>query len=235
MDAVAIAGLCVAVIGTFTAIFLVPFVQRPRLEITESIWPQEGRFPWTFAVFQVHNKPLSAFFGTFLTRQIAQGCVAEINFFKWGTDEKIFPTTISGRWSSHNPPITWMKEPTGVVVTAVTAIPRQSMDQGYSGVYDPTPSLDPPDQNIAASERGEEVAVAVLTTVGGIGAYAWSKESYMYEDWKNPDLRLEDRAIYRIDVCVRGSSVKKKASFRLNVISPNVIDFRLEKAIDPKP
>jgi hypothetical protein len=184
MDAVAIAGLVVAIVGTSIAIFLVPFIQRPRLEITESIWSQEGQFSWTFAVFQVRNKPLSAFFGTFLTRQMAQGCVVEIDYFNWETGERVFPTTITGRWSSHNPPITWMQNPIGPVLPAVTGTPRLYTGPGYGGVYDPTPSLDPPDQNIAVSERGEEVAVAVLQKVSGFNAYAWSKESYMYEDWK---------------------------------------------------
>lgn len=173
MDAVGIAGLAVGVVA-LVLVFLVPFIQRPRLEINESLWPPAGRFPWTFAVFQVRNKPLAAPLNIFLRREAAQGCVVKIDYFKWGTGEQVFPT-ITDRWSSHNLPITWMQEPIGVVVTAVTGTPRQSMGPGYSGVYDPSPSLDPPEQNIAATERGEEVAVAILQTVSGFNAYAWSK------------------------------------------------------------
>jgi hypothetical protein len=225
--AVGIAGLAVGVVA-LVLVFLVPFIQRPRLEINESLWPPAGHFPWTFAVFQVRNKPLAAPLNIFLRREAAQGCLVEIDYFKWGTDEQIFPT-ITGRWSSHNPPVTWMQEPTGVVVTAVTGVPRQSMGPGYSGVYDPSPSLDPPEQNIAASERGEEVAVAVLQTISGFNAYAWSTESFKYTDWENPEWRLDYPAIYRIDVHVRGPGVVKKACFTLCFISANFNDFRLEK------
>ncbi len=224
MDVALIVGI-VALVATF----LVPFIQRPRLEINESVWSPAGRFPWTFAVFQVRNKPLTGLLGRFLTRQVAQGCVVEIDYFKWGTDEQIF-RTITGRWSSHNPPITWMQEPTGLVLPAVTGTPRQYTGPGYSGVYDPTPSLDPAEHDIGASERGEEVAVAVLTTVSGFEAYAWSRESYQYPDWKNPERSLEYPAIYRIDVRVRGSSVVKKACFTLCFISQDFNDFRPQKA-----
>ena len=227
MDAVAIAGLVVAIVALVVPL-LVLSIQRPRLEITESAWSPAEPTAWTFAVFQVRNKPLTGVFGRFLTRQDAQECVVEIDYFKWDTDQRIFPT-ITGRWSSHNPPITWMQEPTGLEQTAVTGAPRQSMGPGYSGVYNPTPSLDPPEHDIGASERGEEVAVAILTTMGGVGAYAWSRESYKYPDWKNPDRWLDDSTIYRIDVCVRGSSVVKKARFILCFISLNFSDFRLEK------
>jgi hypothetical protein len=122
-----------------------------------------------------------------------------------------------------------MQNPIGPVLPAVTGTGRQYTGPGYSGVYDPTPSVDPEEHDIGASGRGEEVAVAILTTVSGIGAYAWSRESYQYEDWKDPERSLDCPAIYRIDVCVRGASVVKKARFRLCFISANFNDFRLEK------
>jgi hypothetical protein len=81
-----------------------------------------------------------------------------------------------------------------------------------------------------ASEKGEEVAVAILTTVSGFGAYAWSRESYAHTDWANHDRSLEYGANYRIEVRVRGSSAFEKAAFRLDFISQDFNDFRLKKA-----
>src|SRR4051812_33737753 len=79
-------------------------LKRPRLEIVPSPWSPAGPVAWTFAAVRVCNEPLGAPFNRFLTREAAQGCVVDIDYFKWGTSERLF-ATVPGRWSSHPEPI----------------------------------------------------------------------------------------------------------------------------------
>ena len=58
MAAVGIAGLTVGIVALIVAL-LVPFVQRPRLEIEESVWSPAEPTLWTFAILQVRNKPVA--------------------------------------------------------------------------------------------------------------------------------------------------------------------------------
>jgi len=223
---VGIAALAVAVVAIVVP-FMIHALERPRLEIIPALWPAAGHAPWTFAVVKVRNKPLAAPLNRLLTRQAAQGCVVEIDYYKWGTGERKFPT-IPGRWSSHNPPIEWLPNAQPFSLPALTGTARQYTGPGFSGVYNP--ALDPLEHNVAASETGEEVAVAILTTVSGVRAFAWSKESYNYPDWANHDQCLDYETTYRIVVRVRGSSVFKEEPFRLDYVSADFKDFRLQKA-----
>jgi len=93
----------VLAVAAIAASVLVPFVvealERPRLEIGPSPWIPAGPTPWTFAIVQVCNKPLAGPLAMFLTRQAAQACVADIDYFRWGTGERVMPT-MHGRWTS---------------------------------------------------------------------------------------------------------------------------------------
>jgi hypothetical protein len=225
MDAALVIGI-VALVVAIVVPFMIHVLERPRLEIIPALYSPAEPLPWTFAVVQVRNKPLAAPLNRLLTRQAAQGCVVEIDYLKWGTRERKFPR-IPGRWSSHNPPIEWLPNPLPLALPALTGTARQYTGPGFSGVYNP--ALDPLEHDVAVSETGEEVAVAILTTVSGLGAFAWSKESYRHPDWANPDRSL-DHGTYRIEVRVRGSSVVKKEDFRLDWVSDDFKDFRLQKA-----
>lgn len=226
MDAALVVGI-VALVVAIVVPFMIHALERPRLEIIPALWPAAGYGPWTFAVVQVRNKSLAAPLNRLLTRQAAQGCVVEIDYYKWGTGERKFPT-ILGRWSSHNPPIDWLPNALPLALPPLTGTARQYTGPGFRGVYNP--ALDPLEHNVAASDMGEEVAVAILTTVSGAEAFAWSKESYNYPDWANPDLSLDYETTYRIVVRVRGSSVVKEEAFRLDYVSLDFKDFRLQKA-----
>jgi hypothetical protein len=145
-----------------------------------------GPAAWTFAAVQVRNKPITAPLARRLMRQAAQGCVVDIDFFRWGTEDKVF-STVPGRWSSHPQPIRSVPSPSaladpfipGPPVTGGTASTMSYRpDPGFSLVYDPT--LDPRQHDVAVSQAGEEVAVAILRAGE---AFAFSTESYDHNAW----------------------------------------------------
>ena len=109
MDILGAAALVVGVI----ALGVPPTIEalkRPRLDIIlVPPWSPAGPVAWTFAAVQVHNKPLAGPLGRLLTRQAAQGCVVDIDYFKWGRpDGERVNSTVPGRWSSHQEPIRWV-------------------------------------------------------------------------------------------------------------------------------
>jgi len=195
-------GLALAVVALVAA-FVVPFtveaLERPRLEIITSSWQSAGPIPWTFATVQVRNRPLAAPLAKLLTRQAAQGCVILIDYFHWGSGERVIPT-VQGRWTSHQ--------------ELTEAIPHltenTSTDQRY--------------RDIPVSRAGEEIAVAVLNEES---AYAFSSASYGYPAFGNPAWRL-NRGTYRIAVRVLGSSVDREQVFKLEFLSNNFAQFRLQ-------
>jgi hypothetical protein len=93
---------------------------------------------------------------------------------------------------------------------------------GYGLQYDRT--LDPAEQTVAASEGGEEVAVAVL--IQGDEAFAWGTESYAYNGWRKPEWEL-GHGTYRVEVRVEGSSVSRSAAFKLEYLNEDFARFRL--------
>ena len=100
-------GVILAIVGIVAAIIVplsIEVLKRPRLEIVPTPWSPGGPVEWTFAVVQVLNKPLTGPLARLLSRQAAQGCVVDIDYFSWGLDEKLMPT-VHGRWSSHPEPL----------------------------------------------------------------------------------------------------------------------------------
>jgi hypothetical protein len=183
----------VLTIAALVAAFVVPFAveafRRPRLEIIPSPWLPAGPTPWTFATVQVRNKRLAGPLARLLTREAAQGCVVDIDYFRWGTDERVIPT-VHGCWTDH----------TG------------------------TETADRRNRDIPASHIGVEVAVAVLREGE---AFAVSSESYVPNAFGNPVWPL-DRGTYRIVVHVYGSSVDHKQVFKLEYLSDDFGQFRLQ-------
>jgi len=78
--------LGVAALGASVLVpFAVEALERPRLEIIPSQWIPAGPTLWTFAIVQIRNKPLVGPLAKLLTRQAVQGCVVDIDYFRWGT------------------------------------------------------------------------------------------------------------------------------------------------------
>ena len=181
----AIAAIVVAIGVPIT----VEAFRRPRLEIAPAPWLPAGPTPRTFATVQVRNRPLAEPLASVLTRQAAQGCVVDLDFYRWGTDERAMPT-VRGRWTN----------PTGA----------ETADRRY--------------RDIPVSRAGVEVAVAVLQEGE---AAAVSSESDMFG---NPAYRLA-RGTYRVAVHVHGSSVDYEQAFKLEYLSDDFGQFRLQKMI----
>lgn len=102
-----IAGLVVAILALVFAIgvpLLIERLKRPSLEITAADWRTPGPLIRTFAVVRIRNKPVARPFSRFLRREVAQGCVVEIDFRHGANREQLFQP-IRGRWSSHSEPI----------------------------------------------------------------------------------------------------------------------------------
>ena len=140
MDA-AVALAAVALIAAFVVPGAIEAFKRPRLSIVPSPWSPAGPVAWTFAAIQVHNRPLGAPFNRFLMREAAQRCVVDLDFFRWGTDERVMET-VPGRWSSHHEPIQMIPSPPAAPAPysggTATLDPNY---QAFTGLYDPT--LDP--------------------------------------------------------------------------------------------
>jgi hypothetical protein len=253
MDLGIILGI-VAVVAAFAVPLGIEAFKRPRLEITPSSWSSVGPVNWTFATVRVRNRPVWWGVRKLLTRQAAQACEVDLEFYRWGTEEKLLPT-IPGRWSSHQQPIrsvpssgsasyqpygspvrpndggtasTYSNQPSGIVTVGPPAsgAPAPDPPSTFAGFFDA--SLDPRQQNVAVSPDGEEVAVAILTTARG--AFAFSTDSYDHSDYGNPNWTLKTGSSYRIVVHVHGSSVSRKEAFRLDYNSRNFSDFTLKPA-----
>lgn len=259
MDVGTVLGL--VAIGVAIAVpFGIEALKRPRLEIIPSQWSPSRFVTWTFATVRVYNKPLAKPLNRLVTRQAAQGCVIEIDYYLLDSEARSFPT-VPGRWSSVPEPLRSVPSSlaterragcggttsafTGFPVTGVGppvtggtapifAVPSVSAPVASTGagfaepkftvVYDPT--LDPGQRDVAVSQAGEEVAVAILRDGE---AFAFSTESYNHPSWGNPAWRLTRGSTYRIVVCVRGSSIQEERKFRLEYLSHDISQFRLQE------
>jgi hypothetical protein len=181
-----ILAIAAIVVATGVPISVEAF-RRPRLEITPSPWLPAGPTPRTFATVQVRNRPLAEPLANVLTRQAAQGCAVDLDFYRWGTDERAIPM-VHGRWTNH--------------------IGAETADRRY--------------RDIPVSPVGVEVAVAVLREGE---AAAVSSES---EIFGNPAYRLV-RGTYRVAIHVHGSSVDCEQVFKLEYLSDDFGQFRLQE------
>jgi hypothetical protein len=225
----AVAALILAVVGivaAFVAPAAIELVKRPRLKIIPAPWEPQGPTAWTFATVRIRNKPITARLVRGLMRQAAQGCVVDIDFFRWGTEDKPF-RTVPGRWSSHPEPIRSVPTqdpfipgppPSGGTASTMNV----EVQPGFSRLYDST--LDPRQQDVTVGPLREEVAVAILKAGE---AFAFSTESYDHNAWGNPAWGL-DHGTYRVVVRVRGSSVEQTRAFKLEYLDDNFANFRLQ-------
>ena len=205
MDAGLVIGVAALVVGiaALAVPFRIEWLKKPRLEIVPSTWLPTGPVGWTFATVRVRNKPLTGTSSRLLTRQAAQGCTVDIDFFDWRDPDVRIRTTMPGRWSSHQQPIRSVPNVQPWLLPSATGAPGNvSMPVPFDAEYDPT--LDPRHHDVPVSEDGEEVAVAILLRRGE--AFAFSTESYDHPDFANPDWKL-DHGTYRIVVRVHRSEV----------------------------
>jgi hypothetical protein len=140
-------GVILAIIGIVAAIAVplsIELLKRPRLKIVPTRWSPGGPVEWTFAVVQVLNKPLTGPIARLLSRQAAQGCVVDIDYFSWGLDEKLMPT-VRGRWSSHPEPLRSVPAPSaetprgtgGAISPVASAFPMRAAPQALIPVVAP--------------------------------------------------------------------------------------------------
>lgn len=102
MDIIGIAALAVGVVALGVCIAM-EALKRPRLTIVNSKWPNPSFVPWTFATVRVRNEPLAPPLRNLLTRQSAQACKAEIEFYRWDSTAPFL--RLPGRWSAVPQPL----------------------------------------------------------------------------------------------------------------------------------
>jgi len=185
---------------------------------------------WTFAAAQVTNDPvMPGVFRRFITRQSADGCELWVEFRKSGEDGLAMPQII-GRWSSQPEPI--RREP--VVLPPPVGGPDQP-DAPVGGAiqiiasYDIALATASRRVSVAASESGEEVAVAVLRSDGR--AFAWGAESYAYPNWEHPDWELQ-HGTYDVTLKAVASGATVSRRFQLPFLSGDFAQFKLDRLPD---
>jgi len=210
------------------AAFIVPgtieYLKRPQLQIVPGAWVPPGPAPWTFASVMIRNKQIVGPAGRFLSRDTAQACVVEIDYYRWDSREKVIPT-VTGRWDSHPQP-----ERRVPLDHTNTAIGPAEVDpdalQPSRLVYDP--SLDIPQQDITVGYDIGQVSVAILRNGE---AFAFANESYAYLDNQmgKPEWKLA-KGTYRIVVRVRPSNASEQSRpFKLEYLTDNFREFQLQE------
>ncbi|HVP75824.1 MAG TPA: hypothetical protein VMS63_07365 [Gaiellaceae bacterium] len=218
----AIAGFVVA-LAALLLTFALEWLKRPRLTVDASLFRPGGPTQWTFATVEVRNDPSMPWpFRMFLSRQSADACEVALEFRRSGEPALALPP-IQGRWSSQPEPI--RREP---IVLPQDLRERGSPDSPQGPLIQLIPAFDPAmaqasrRMDVAAADRGEQVAIAVLRHDGT--AFAWGAESYAFPGWQNPDWQL-DRGTYDVTVRVRGSGVEVAKAFELPFLSGNFAAF----------
>lgn len=199
-------GLVLAVAAILLAVGM-ERLKRPRLAIHASTWARSGAVAWTFATVRIVNRPLSKAFSWILVRQIAAGCRVTIEYRALGQQALVLPQ-IQGRWSSRPEP--WIIQPSSGQIHVA---------------YDPAKATESTRLDLAPSDDGEEVAVAILKQNGA--AFAWSPDSYAYPGFEHPQLVLQ-RGEYEVTVQAQAGGVSTSARFRLQYLSGDFARFRLQ-------
>jgi len=147
-------------VAAFVASVLVPFMveafERPRLEIISSQWTPTGPTLWAFATIRIRNKPLAGPLAKLLTRQAAQGCVVDIDYFRWGTDERVMPTVHGHRYRDI-PASSTGEEVAVAALGGGAAFAYSSETYGYNAFGHPAWRLDRGTYRIAVQVRGSSV------------------------------------------------------------------------------
>jgi hypothetical protein len=234
VDVIGIAAL----VAAFGVPSTIEFMKKPRIRIEPVPWPHPGDdVPlMTFAAAQVRNKPWRAPL-SFLTRP-ADACRVSIDWWTLGEAGKVrkFPT-MQGRWDKHAEPLksvtssslTFPPDYTyygGTIPTTGPGAPTVSYSTRYA--YEPDRVV--AEQTIAVGSDLGRVSVAVLR---GREAFAFSDGSYAFMDQglANPAWKLDLGKTYLVDVHIKGSNAKCNKTFKLEYLSYNFEEFRLQ-AVD---
>lgn len=232
VDVLGLAGL----VAAFGVPFTIEFMKRPRIRIESAHWhhPGEGVRLMTFAAVQVINRPWPVPL-SFLTRP-ADACRVSIDWWTVGENGNVrkFPT-MPGRWDKHAEPLKTETSRSvnfppdytdygGTVPTMGPGAPTVSYSTRYA--YDPDRVVT--EQTIAVGSDLGRVSVAVLRRRQ---AFAFSDESYAFMDQglANPAWKLDEGKTYLVEVHVKGSNAKYEATFKLEYLSDNFEQFRLQR------
>jgi hypothetical protein len=224
-----------ALVAAFGVPGTIEFMKKPRLRIEPVPWQHPGDdVPlMTFAAVQVRDEPWRAPF-SFLTRP-ADACRVSIDWWMLGEAGKVrkFPT-MPGRWDKHIEPLKTVTSSSaifppdytyygGTVPTTGPGAPTVSYSTRY--VYDPDRVT--AEQTIAVGSDLGRVSVAVLRRRE---AFAFSDGSYAFMDQglANPAWKLEIGKTYLVDMHVKGSNAESKATFKLEYLSHDFGEFRLQ-------
>ena len=231
VDVLGIVGLAAA--------FLVPstieFMKKPRIRIESVPWPHPGASVplMTFATIQVRNIPWPAPL-SFLTRP-AEACRVSIDWRILGKEGPVRKfDTMPGRWDKHAEPLKAMTSSSvtfppgytyygGTVPTTGPGAPTVSYSTRYA--YDPDRVVS--EQTVAVGSDLGRVSVAVLRR-GEAFAFSDASYAFMDQDLGNPAWVLPFNETYLVDVYVKASNGKGKATFKLEYYSQDFGKFRLQ-------
>lgn len=213
--------------------------KQPCLEIEAVAWRAVGpTYPMTFASVQVTNKPIGGLLGKFLSRDVAEACQIDIDFYTWGDEasrQRVFDT-IHGRWDSHVPepfqlhvsfrgqdgsPV---KDLSGVPMTT-EALTTSSFSIETRAQFDP--NLVSLQENLSVGSDRGRVSVAVLRDGE---AFAFSDESYRYveQHFGKSDWQLDRDETYRVSIRIKGSNAEVQRDFKLEFYSDDFTKFELQ-------
>lgn len=224
---VAIAAIVLAVVIPVG----IEVLKRPRLTIAPEPWSAAGPVGWVFAVVRVRNGPLSRPWSLLLRRDSATACDVTAEFRRKGQGLAI--PAVRCRWSAAPEPIRQVPLPESALRELSTASASASggpperwsnIVAAYASTFDPEAVPQSFELDIAPTEDGYEVAVAIL--LRDRGAFAFSAESYAY-GFAKPEWRLE-RGEYEVTVTARSGQIRRSEVLSLKYLDDDFSRFRLE-------
>jgi hypothetical protein len=161
---------------------------------------------WRSLRVSVSNEPLPAWANWWMVRSPAQQCRARISFLRLdGT--RFFEQPMIGRWAASSP----QPKVAHVVIQGQT-VPVILNPEELKVTADIYPGDSEP----------LDVAIRVDQEVD---AYGWNNETYFYQNWRNPQRKLNHER-YLVEVIVTSSGSKRRGVFRLDNDGP-FTDFHL--------
>jgi len=137
---------------------------------------------------------------------------------------------VQGRWDSHPQPIRLV--PVSTDIDRANPSSAVNADAGLPvACTEFDPSIDSPQEDIAAGSSRGQVSVAILIVEGE--AFAFANESYAYEPLLgNPAWKLP-MGTYRIIIRVRASNLpdEHQQAFKLEYLSNDFAKFQLQATI----
>ena len=221
-------GVILGLIGIAVALAVPLFVEwsrRPKLVIdrTDDV-NQRGTEPaWRIVHIKVANLPLQGPLGRYLLRNAAASCRVTITFRSLSNGDEI---RMPGRWSASPEPRSLVGLPPEVPMEYYNLDPARAGRPGIEWPFDLTKVPQTLRTDLAPDLDGEPVPVAIKYA-GDTAAFGFTSESYAYEDFRKPDLRLADEE-YLVTVDVAAGGIGGSRRFRLRNAGGHETDLRLE-------